>query len=411
MISLQGIVPKLAAQAHASRIDGAIAEVFRKASFSGFEDVDGLAFTRGPGLSACLDIGLKKVREISLAYNLQTVGINHMEGHALALRLEDPSLEFPFLCLLVSGGHSQIVLVSGVGQYQLLGETLDIAVGDAFDKVARLLRVSDLNGGPALEARASLGRPGTLQIATPMKKYKNCDLSFSGLQTAIDVELAARLASNPGTFISDQEVNDLARSFQDAVITHIIHRLSIATKWCTAQGIETKTIVVSGGVACNASLFQAIARDFSGFGYRVLRPSSALCRDNAVMIGWAAQENVNIGQNIYTPEELQTVRYIPRWPLDGSGTDYFPGTHSAHSKSAILAHREETLAKALESLEETFSAQTAIKVCRTYLSMEKYQEAYDLAQKAMPLFPDDPYLKALGEKVNSRYKSWRNKYT
>lgn len=411
-------------------MDSAISEVMRQAGFTSFDSLDGLAFTRGPGLSICLDVALQKVRELSSKYDMETVAVNHMEGHLLAARLEDPSLSLPFLCLLVSGGHSQIVAASEVGEYKLLGETLDIALGDAYDKVARALGICDLNGGKALEQRAKQGRPAALPLPIPLKKYKNCDFSFSGLQTAIDVEIEKRSShsrheeskahqklSIPASSsvkrevdLSEQEVSDFAASFQNSCIEHVIDRLKIAIKWADTHNFQTKTLVISGGVACNTALFNAVSERLNPLGYRVARPAPTLCNDNAVMIAWAAQENIDAGKNIFTPEEIASLRYIPRWSLDESGADYFPDSHPSHASTPITVHREATLAKHLEALESSYTASAVIKVCRSYLSLGNIESAYIVLQKARQDFVDDPYLEKMALKVVPRYESWRNKY-
>lgn len=423
-------MPQLAAKAHSECIDDAVSEVIRQSGLSGFSDLDGLAFTRGPGLSACLSIGLQKVRELATEHDLQTVAVNHMEGHLLAPRFEDESLSLPYLCLLVSGGHSQIVAASSVGDYKLLGETKDIALGDAFDKVARALGLGDINGGRALEKSATKGDPMSFPFPLPMQKHKNCDFSFSGLQTAVDLEIEKQWAiqnnitpsprtklTKPASSVSKQEIfldpsttSNLAASFQHTCIRHIIHRLKIAIKWSETHGFDTKTLVISGGVACNSRLYNSLLQTFNPLGFRVFRPKPALCRDNAVMIGWAAQENVNVGRNIFSPQQMAEMRYTPRWLLDESKTDYFPDSHPSHASTPITVYRQEALAKSLEALEASFSPQTALKACRSHLTLSNLEECYNILMKAREAFPDDVHLLRLEAKVLPRYTSWRNKY-
>lgn len=411
-------------------MDNAISEVMKQAGFTSFDSLDGLAFTRGPGLSICLDVALKKVRELSAQYSLQTVPVNHMEGHLLAVRLEDETVSLPYLCLLVSGGHSQVVAATGIGEYKILGETLDIALGDAYDKVARALGICDLNGGRPLELRAKQGRPSAVPLPIPLKKYKNCDFSFSGLQTAIDVEIERRSfhsrheesqahqkmyippssSKKRDLELSAEEVNDFAASFQNACIEHLIDRLKIAIKWADANNFPSKTIVISGGVACNNAIYETVAERLAPLGYRVARPSASLCSDNAVMIGWAAQENINAGKPILSPEEVADLRYIPRWSLDESGADYFPDSHPSHASTPITVHREATLAKHLETLESSYSPSSIVKACRSYLSLGNIEKAYEILQRGMSDFQDDPYLAKMALKVVPRYESWRNKY-
>lgn len=423
-------MPKLAAQAHAERLDGAIQSVFELSGLNGFESVDGVAFTRGPGLPSCLEVALKKTRELAAVHDLQTMAINHMEGHLLVPRMEDPSLEFPYLCLLVSGGHSQIVAAAGVGQYHLLGETLDIALGDAYDKVARALGISDLNGGRYLEEKAQHGNPGALDLVVPMKKYKNCDFSFSGLQTAIDVEIERRYLlsthqseqsagrirpassyAGPIMTFPENEVCDIAASFQHTCFVHIIDRLKNALKWCEKTEFKPTALVISGGVASNTSLFNFLQEQFTPLNLRVVRPSPALCRDNAVMIGWAAQENLKAGFLPLTPEELATTRYIRRWPLDQSKTDYFPDSHPAHTSTPIEKYRKEVLEKSIEDLNSTYSPQTVLKVCRAYITNRNYEQAYIILSEARQTFQNDPHLEKLFLKLEPQYISWKNKYT
>lgn len=411
-------------------MDSAISEVMRQAGFSSFNDLDGLAFTRGPGLSICLDVSLKKVRELSSTYDLQTVAVNHMEGHLLAARLEDESLSLPYLCLLVSGGHSQIVAASGVGDYKILGQTLDIALGDAYDKVARALGISDLNGGRLLELKAKQGRYNALPLPIPLRKYKNCDFSFSGLQTAIDVEIDKRSSysrheeptshtklSVPASSVhkkdiglSEEEISDFAASFQYICIEHVIQRLKNAIKWSKDNQFETNRLVISGGVACNTALFNSVSEALKPLDYVVTRPSASICSDNAVMIGWAAQENVNAGKNIFSPQEIAELRYIPRWSIDESGVDYFPDSHPSHASTPISVHREATLAKHLEALESSYNPSSIVKVCRSYLSLGNIEKAHQVIQKGLEDFQDDTYLMKLASKVVPRYESWKNKY-
>jgi N6-L-threonylcarbamoyladenine synthase len=415
-------------------LDEAIDEAFKLAKFDGrFADIDAIAFTRGPGLSACLDVALKKVRILSEEHQLEVIGVNHMEGHALAVRFEDPTVSFPYLALLVSGGHSQILVVNGVGQYMLLGETLDTAMGEAFDKIARFLKICDLNGGKALETRASLGNPRAHTFPRSLIRHKNCDMSFSGLQTAVENKVASMTTSLTKSAssteltstdavessessgvdaLTEQQISDMAASFQHTAIEHVIQRLGNAMKWCQANKVTPQSLVVSGGVACNTTLFNALTERFSSDGFRVVRPSASLCRDNAIMIGWAAQEQVDHGDgsSIHLPESVRDLRYIPRWPLDQAKVDYFPDTHPAHSKSSVVVYREATLAKHLEDLEKVFSPQTVLRVCRLYLTTERYTEAHELIHKAIQMFPDDPYLQKMVVKVDARYTSWKNNY-
>ena len=423
-------MPQLAAKAHEERLDEAIKSVLEESGLSGIEALDGLALTRGPGLSACLDVGMKKTRELATKYGLETMPINHMEGHLLVPRLEDPSIQFPLIALLVSGGHSQIIAAKNVGEYHLLGETLDIALGDAYDKVARALGISNLNGGRALEERALHGNPSALKLSIPMKKYKNCDFSFSGIQTAIDVEIErlyklethqstdsklnlkpASSSGGPYFNLPQNVVCDLAASFQRACLEHVIDRMDIALKWCQKTGFDAKTVLVSGGVASNTSLFSALDSRFTPLGFKVVRPKPAFCRDNAVMIGWAAHESLDAGVSPLSPEELNNIRYIPRWPLDSSGTDYFPDSHPSHSSTPVTIYREAALQTHLEALAQQYSPQTVLRVCRAYITNKRLEDAHQLLQEALERFPNDVHLEKLSRKLMPQYQSWRNKYS
>jgi len=289
-----GVVPELAARSHILAIDEVVQKTLDEAKMT-LADIDIIAATAGPGLIGGVLVGWEFAAGLAMAAKKPLIAVNHLEGHALTPRL-DSDIEFPYLLLLASGGHSQILVVSGVGDYKLLGETLDDSAGEAFDKVAKMLGLG-YPGGPIVEKHAEGGNPEAFDFPRPLCNQNNCDFSFSGIKTA------AR------TFLNKTpEVNaaDFCASFQQSVIDVIINRLTNAIK--AAPGV--KTLVVAGGVAANKKIRAAMEKLAARHDMKFAAPPLKLCTDNGVMIAWAGIENFFQG-NIAT----EPIAPRPRWPL------------------------------------------------------------------------------------------------
>jgi N6-L-threonylcarbamoyladenine synthase len=291
-----GVVPELASRDHVRRLLPLAREALGRAGRR-LDDMDLVAFTRGPGLAGALLVGAAVASGIGLALGKPVAGIHHLEGHLLSPLLARPAPEFPFVALLVSGGHTQLMAVEGVGRYRLLGETADDAAGEAFDKTATLLGLG-YPGGPALSRLAATGDARRHAFPRPLIGSGELDFSFSGLKTA--VMQAAR-----GRTLSEAERADLAASFQAAVVDVLAVKCRLALER-TGQG----RLVVAGGVGANAALRDRLERDARANGTTVHFPPAALCTDNGAMIALAASLRGIPGQ----PAEGFAVR--PRWPLE-----------------------------------------------------------------------------------------------
>ena len=292
-----GVVPEVAARAHAEVLPGLIRQVLSDAERQ-IADVDVIAATAGPGLIGGVMVGLMAGKGLSLAANKPLIAVNHLEGHALSPRLVDRNLDFPYLLLLASGGHCQILEVSGVGNYRRLATTIDDAAGEAFDKAAKSLGLG-YPGGPAIEGLAADGDPRAVPLPRPLKGSKEPHFSFAGLKAA--VQRAA--ASN------EHRPEDIAASFQQAVVDCFVDRTRLALR-----GSDSPTLVVAGGVAANASVRSALEALAAEESRKFSVPPAWLCTDNAAMIGWAGTERFAAGMidGLDAPARA-------RWPLDPEG--------------------------------------------------------------------------------------------
>ncbi len=297
-----GVVPEIAARAHLEHLDGLVAAALREAGL-GFEDLNGVAATLGPGLIGGVLVGAMTGKAIAAARGLPFVAVNHLEGHALTARLTD-GLEFPYLLLLVSGGHCQLLAVERVGRYRRYGGTIDDAVGEAFDKTAKLLGLG-YPGGPAVERAAAVGDPARFALPRPMKGRPGCDFSFSGLKTAVRSRVEKLGALSP------QDRDDLAAGFQAAVAEVLADRTTAALQRFAAETGRPGPLVVAGGVAANAGIRARLAQVAEMAGTRLVAPPARLCTDNAAMIAWAGLERLRLGQR-----DPLSARARPRWPLD-----------------------------------------------------------------------------------------------
>lgn len=300
-----GIVPEIAARSHIEHLDGVIARAMKEAG-ADFTDLDGVAATAGPGLIGAVMVGLMTGKAVAAVHGVPLAAVNHLEGHALSARLSDAELRFPYLLLLVSGGHCQFLTVKGVGRYQRLGTTIDDAAGEAFDKAAKLLGLG-YPGGPAIE-RAAQGSDGArYDLPRPLKGRKGCDFSFSGLKTAL---LHKVRALENG--LDDVIRADLAASFQQAVADVVIDRGQNAIRQFQALHPDGCSLVAAGGVAANSMLRVRLQNLAAQNGLTLAVPPLTLCTDNAAMIAWAGIERLGLGLE----DNLNAVPRA-RWPLDG----------------------------------------------------------------------------------------------
>jgi tRNA N6-adenosine threonylcarbamoyltransferase len=297
-----GVVPEIAARAHVERLDDIVAEALAEAKLT-LAEVDAIAATAGPGLIGGVMVGLTTAKALALAAGKPLVAVNHLEAHALTARLTE-GVEFPFLLLLISGGHCQLLGVEGVGKFRLYGTTIDDAVGEAFDKVAKLLKLP-YPGGPRIEALARGGNPKAYPLPRPLRGREGSDFSFSGLKTAV------RLIADAG----DVRPSDLAASFQQAVVDILTDRTGSAMARFHAEFPEAKdpALVLAGGVAANGAIRGALTALASREGFQTKIPPPRLCTDNAAMVAWAGVEHGQLGLF-----DALGVSPKARWPLAGT---------------------------------------------------------------------------------------------
>jgi len=294
-----GVVPEIAARAHLERIDGLIDDALAEAKL-GLDDLDAIAATGGPGLIGGVMVGVMAAKGLAFARNKPFLAVNHLEGHALTVRLTEP-VDFPYLLLLVSGGHCQLLTVRGPGDFTRLGTTIDDAVGECFDKTAKLLGLG-FPGGPAVEKLAQDGDMQRFALPRPMWRKPGCDFSFSGLKTAVR-QTIEKLDPD------DQRARaDLCASFQRTVGDVLADRCANALK-----AAPSPTLVVAGGVAANLYLRSRLEDVARQHGARLVAPPVRLCTDNGAMIAWAGLERLRLGWT-----DTLDFKPRPRWPLDAS---------------------------------------------------------------------------------------------
>lgn len=301
-----GVVPEIAARAHAEKLDICVEEALSQAGL-GLDDLDGVAVTAGPGLIGGVLSGVMCAKGIAAASGLPLVGVNHLAGHALTPRLTD-DLAFPFLMLLVSGGHCQFLLVRGAEEFTRLGGTIDDAPGEAFDKTAKLLGLPQ-PGGPAVEAEARSGDPRRFAFPRPLLDRPGCDMSFSGLKTALVRARDGIVAEKGG--LTRQDRADLCAGFQDAIAAVLEEKSRRALALYLAEAPAAPAFAVAGGVAANGAIRARLTALCAAMNVRFLAPPLALCTDNAAMIAWAGLEHLRLGETSdmdFAPR--------PRWPLD-----------------------------------------------------------------------------------------------
>lgn len=301
-----GVVPEIAARAHVEALDGIVAAALADAGAT-LGDVDAIAATAGPGLVGGLIVGLMTGKAIAAATSKPLFAINHLEAHALTARLTD-GIDFPYLVLLVSGGHTQILLVRGVGDYERWATTIDDALGEAFDKTAKLLGLPH-PGGPSVEAAAERGDPTRFAFPRPMKGETRPDFSFSGLKTAV------RQAATAIAPLSVRDVDDISASFQAAVADALADRVAraLARFRGAFADIAAPSLVVAGGVAANRTVRATLEALASAHGFRFIAPPPNLCSDNAAMVAWAGVERLRAGLG---GDDAMHFAPRSRWPLD-----------------------------------------------------------------------------------------------
>jgi len=305
-----GVVPELASRDHVRRLVPLIERLLLEAGLV-LQDIDAIAYTQGPGLAGALLVGASVASALGLALDRPVLGIHHLEGHLLSPLLSTPRPDFPFTALLVSGGHTQLFDVAGVGDYRLLGDTLDDAAGEAFDKTAKLLGLP-YPGGPALAALAASGRPGRVALPRPMRDSGDLDFSFSGLKTAVlTVARQAAHGTSPAE-LPEATKADIALEFQAAVVD-VLAAKALAALDATGH----RRLVVAGGVGANRALRERLARDVARRGAHVYVPDLAFCTDNGAMIALAGALRLaqGEGRDLEPGDRRYAFSVRPRWEL------------------------------------------------------------------------------------------------
>ena len=299
-----GVVPELASRDHIRRGIPLLQQVLSQADLP-LAEVDAIAFTQGPGLAGALLVGAALANSLALASDKPVIGIHHLEGHLLSPLLSSPRPAFPFLALLVSGGHTQLMRVDGVGRYQLLGDTLDDAAGEAFDKSAKLLGLG-YPGGPAISKLAESGDPKVYQLPRPMLHSKDFNFSFSGLKTAVLTASKQHIALHGS--LQEQDKANLARGFVDALVDVLVAKCVRAL-----QHTGLKRLVIAGGVGANSQLRAGLNAQAAKKRFQVFYPPLEFCTDNGAMIAFAASLRLQADPSLAQREYGFTVR--PKWPL------------------------------------------------------------------------------------------------
>jgi len=303
-----GVVPEIAARAHLSHLDGIILRALDQAS-TRLDEIDAFAATAGPGLIGGLLVGMMTAKALAASRNKPFLAVNHLEGHALTARLAH-GLDYPYLLLLVSGGHTQIIEVVGLGKYRRLATTIDDALGEAFDKTAKLLGLS-FPGGPAVEERSHSGDPLRFPFTVPLRGQKTLNFSFSGLKTAVRIEAERHLP------LSETDIADICAGFQNTVATFVAERAASAMEQVGPDWVSgaARNFVAAGGVAANAAIRARLQMACAAHGWQFVAPPLELCGDNAAMIAWAGLERQEAG---FTSALDFAAR--SRWPLDENAT-------------------------------------------------------------------------------------------
>ncbi|KAJ6851386.1 putative tRNA N6-adenosine threonylcarbamoyltransferase, mitochondrial [Iris pallida] len=344
-----GVAPKMAEEAHSQVIDQVVQQTLDSANMTG-KNLSAVAVTIGPGLSLCLRVGVEKARRVAGLFNLPIIGIHHMEAHALVARLIEKDLQFPFLALLISGGHNLLILAHSLGHYVQLGTTIDDAIGEAYDKTARWLGL-DLGkgGGPALEELAREGDADSVKFSIPMRQHKDCNFSYAGLKTQVRMAIESRnICIDKSPIFSANSLDrksraDIAASFQRVAVVHLEDRCERAIEWAMKIEPSIKCLVVSGGVASNQYVRNRLNHLVVKNGLRLVCPPPSLCTDNGmgcgVMVAWTGIEHFLVGRYDSPPPVNDPEDYMydlrPRWPL---GEEYSQGRSEARSLRRARIH-------------------------------------------------------------------------
>ncbi|XP_044387139.1 probable tRNA N6-adenosine threonylcarbamoyltransferase, mitochondrial isoform X1 [Triticum aestivum] len=345
LVKWGGVAPKMAEEAHALAIDQVVQKALDDANVSE-SDLSAVAVTIGPGLSLCLRVGVHKARKIAKVFGLPIVGVHHMEAHALVSRLVNKDLNYPFLALLISGGHNLLVLAQNLGEYVQLGTTIDDAIGEAYDKAARWLGLDiRKGGGPALEELALEGDPNSINFTVPMRQHKDCNFSYAGLKTQVRLTIESRNLCTDDIPISSATEEDrqlranIAASFQRIAVLHLEDRCQRAVEWALKMKPSIKNFVVSGGVASNQYVRTRLNHIAEKNGLQLVSPPPSLCTDNGVMIAWTGIEHFVAGRFEDPPpaDEPDDMQYDlrPRWPL---GEEYSEGRSVSRSLKTARIH-------------------------------------------------------------------------
>ncbi|MBB1487816.1 tRNA (adenosine(37)-N6)-threonylcarbamoyltransferase complex transferase subunit TsaD [Oceanospirillum sediminis] len=298
-----GVVPELASRDHVRKLLPLTRQVMDEAGCEA-DDIDAIAYTAGPGLIGALMVGASVAQALALAWGKPSLGVHHMEGHLLAPMLEETPPAFPFVALLVSGGHTQLIEVQGIGEYQMLGESIDDAAGEAFDKSAKMMGLP-YPGGPHIARMAEMGIADQYKFPRPMTNRPGLDFSFSGLKTFTLNTIDAEKANNPDGALSEQNIADIALAFQDAVVDTLVIKCKRAL-----QQTGLKKLVIAGGVSANKALRERLEKTLTGMGGDVFYARNEFCTDNGAMIAYAGCQRLLAGQR----NDLQ-ISVRPRWPL------------------------------------------------------------------------------------------------
>ncbi len=297
-----GVVPEVAARSHMDCLDDMISRIMTQAKLT-YNDIDAIAVTAGPGLIGGVIVGVMYAKAIAAASGKPIIAVNHLEGHALTVRLTS-EVDFPFLLMLVSGGHCQLLIVYNVGKYKILGSTMDDAAGECFDKVAKMLGLG-YPGGQVIEQRAKNGNHNRFNFPTPLANRSGCDFSFSGLKAAVKRQIDAMKE------LTENDINDVCASLQHVISEVLQNRMINAFKICSTEVPEAKTIVLAGGVAANQYIRNKLLLAAKVHGFDFVAPPINLCGDNGAMIAWAGIERYKQGL-------IDNINFVPRsrWSLE-----------------------------------------------------------------------------------------------
>ncbi|XP_020220425.1 probable tRNA N6-adenosine threonylcarbamoyltransferase, mitochondrial [Cajanus cajan] len=339
-----GVAPKMAEEAHSQVIDQVVQEALDKAYMTE-KDLTAVAVTIGPGLSLCLRVGVQKARRIAGGFNLPIIGIHHMEAHALVARLIEKDLQFPFMALLISGGHNLLILARDLGQYIQLGTTIDDAIGEAYDKTAKWLGLDmRRSGGPAIEKLAMEGNAESVKFSIPMKQHKDCNFSYAGLKNQVRMAIESKKidAKIPISSASNEDRlsrADIAASFQRIAVLHLEEKCERAIQWALKMEPSIRHLVVSGGVASNQYVRTRLDMVVKKNGLQLVCPPPQLCTDNGVMVAWTGIEHFRMGRYDPPPPAEEPEDFVydlrPRWPL---GEVYAEGKSEARSLRTARIH-------------------------------------------------------------------------